>query len=403
MIKIIHFFKNNSKIKIICLLSAALLWGYVVSVQNSIAKFPGSIQVKAINALPGLVPVFDTKTVEIKVMTESGTLKTLTADSFTAYMDLSGYSSGTHEVPINVVTSIGGVKVVEKSPDTQIVSLEPVAVKNVGISKKIEGSAFDGFTVGSVSFSPETVSIKGAKSAIDNINEVVAIIRLDDQKESYEDNIILSVADVYQDRVEITPREIRASISLVRGANSKTVGIKPVLRGSPAENYYISNIIPIPSTVTVNGAVNPVSLTKSLETLPIDVTGLDKSVSKKVALILPEGVYIDREDELIEVQVEIELINQIRELSTSNFNLINAADISVLSYQPSEIKIKFIADPALLNLIKPSDFVVNLDFSTKKIKSGDSVIFEINKSNVDSPAGVRIIEISSSRVTIKIQ
>jgi len=87
----IKLLTKNLWIKLFCLLAAILLWVYVAAGQSAVGKFPGNIEIRAINVPSGLVAIFDNQSVEIKIMADSATWRKLSADSFTAYVDLTSY------------------------------------------------------------------------------------------------------------------------------------------------------------------------------------------------------------------------------------------------------------------------------------------------------------------------
>lgn len=404
MTKLKNLFTKNILIKIICLSAATFLWLYVALAQNNTAKLPGTIPIKAFNSRQSLIAVYDIKSVEIKITADSSNWKNLSADSFSAYVDLSGYSAGTFEVPVNVVSSVSGVQVIEKTPDKILVSLEPVTSKEVSISKKIEGSAADGMTVGSVIFSPTKVSIQGAKSAIENISEVIAPIQLNGESDDFERNVSLALPEnkAGQSIVNISPPETLAQISIIKGSGVKTVGVKVNVTGNPQSSYYISDIKVTPSVVDIAGLSGIVSETKYLETASVDVSNITAALTKEVQLSLPDGVYLSgKASTSVQVEIKLAEANGIQEISTSNFNLLNANGSSIITSTPAEIKIRFTTTASLAGVIRPDDFRISLDLSKKNPTPNGSCTFDVTKDMISAPAGVLILEIIPSSLLIR--
>lgn len=401
-----NLFVKNWGIKLICLLAASVLWIYVTTSQNSIAKFPGSIPIKVFNARSSLVPVFDIKAVDIKVMTESSNWKKLSADSFSAYIDLSGYSEGTYEVPVNVVSSISGVQIVQKTPDKILVSLEPVLTKEVVIERKIEGKAGEGLVAGSVIFSPEFVSIRGAKSLIESIDGVVATITLAGETQNFTKKVPLGFTDArFSDQgIEIDPSEAEATVSIIKGTDAKTVGIRANLMGNVKANYYLANITVTPSIIEITGSMSQTTDIKYIQTAPVDVTDLSAGLSQDVSLQLPDGISIvGSTSAKVHLQVDILPVETTRDFTVSNFKIANSADYVVLIFAPAEVKIKCSGANALLNSLKSSDFKINFDLTGKTRNDNKEILYSLSPTNIDAPVGVVVNEILPQNITIQTQ
>ena len=135
----INLFTNNLTAKIICLLLAFSFWTYVVSGEAKVDNFPGSLAIEVKNRPENLVVVKDVNEVEIRIMAERGVWQKLSSGSFEAYIDLSGLSQGTHDVAVNVRSSVDEVQIVEVKPAKILVSMEPVVHKTIEVKSKTEG------------------------------------------------------------------------------------------------------------------------------------------------------------------------------------------------------------------------------------------------------------------------
>jgi len=399
------YFTKNLAIKMVCLIAALILWVYVATAQNSVAKFPGSVKIKIFNTQANLVAVYDAKTVEIKVMTDSGNWRKLSADSFSAYVDLSSYGTGTYEVPVNVVSSIPGVQVVEKKPDKILVSIEPVLSKEVPIYKKVEGNAADGMTAGAINFDPDKVTIKGAKSVVDGIQEVSAKVILNGESASFTKMVSISIPGTNEENpaVEIMPPEVKAEVSIVKGANVKSVGIKPNIKGSPKTNYFISDIIVNPSVVDITGLTGVISDTKFLDTTTIDISDATDNIAKDVLLKLPSGVsLLDSSLSNVHVEIKISSIGIVRDIVTSNFKYLNNS-LDIASLNPGEITIKCSGSSSVLDNLSKSSISVNLNFANKTPNAFGEVYFDLTPADITAPSGVEILGVMTKNITARIR
>ena len=215
--RIFKNFSNNLSIKLFCFFAALFLWIIVAAGQSTVGKFPNSLKIKSINAAAGMVAIYDLKTVEVKIMAEPSVWKQLSTESFSAYVDLSGLSTGTHEVSVNVVSSVPGVQIVEKSPDRILISLEQIITKEVNINKRVEGSAAEGLVAGTIELNSEKVQARGAKSVIDNLTEASVIISLNGETEDFKKTVEIIALDESGEaigNIEFLPAEVTANVSV---------------------------------------------------------------------------------------------------------------------------------------------------------------------------------------------
>lgn len=397
----IKFFTHNLAIKIICLLAAGSLWVYVSANQNTVAKFPSSIPIKVINAPSGLVAVYDQKTVDLKIMAEPSVWRQLSNKSFSAYIDLSGATEGTFELPLNVVCSVPNVTIAEKTPSSIIVSLEPIITKDIAINKKIEGNAGEGLVAGNIDLTPDKVSAKGAKSLIDNLNEATVIISLNGETEDFSRNIPVVAIDekgeIISD-ISFNPEQVKAEVPIVRASNNKTVGIKVVISGVPKNGSYVSSIIATPSTVDITGPSSVLSSINYIETYGIDLSSIDATVTKDLSLNLPDGIALQAGLEN-SVKVQITLSNETvsREMTASVSFQNLASNLRVSSQNPSQIKVVVTGDISKVNDLATSDVVAQIDLSGK---SSGNYSINLTSSNINVPDGISVASITPSALII---
>jgi len=400
--RIIKLFNKNYTVRIVCVCSAAILWLYVSSGQNMIAKFPTKIPIKAINAPANLVPVFTQNSTEIKIMAAPSAWQKLSADSFSATVDLSTYHEGTFDVPVTITSSISGVAILSKDPDTILVSLEPVITKSVPIVKRVEGSAVDGMTVGSIGIADTTGEIKGPKSQIDSISEVIATVSLNGESNSFTRDLKLSIppaSNLIPDKIEITPKEVSAVISIIKGSNLKTVGVKASFAGELPSGLFLSDISLSPNMVELTGSRDILSNIKYVETQPIDLSQIKSDWKSQVSLQIPDGTALGSGNIKISVEIKVASLEKSRTISVSSFKFLNYNQDNISSIDTSEVFVTFNAGGANPDLYTSSDFAVNLDFSGRDVAS-KSVVFDLTPKNITAPDGVNILFVSPRQIRV---
>ncbi len=385
-------------------MAAVFLWIYVAAGQSTVGKFPSSLKIKAINVSSGLVPIYDTKTVNIKIMAEPSIWKKLSADSFSAYVDLSAYSAGTYEVPVIVVSSTPGVQIVEKDPSKIMISLEPISEKEVDINRKVEGNAAQGLVAGNISLTPNKVQIRGAKSVIDSITEATITIALNGETENFKK--VVPVA-AYDDRgeiingVEFTPADVNADVSVVKASNNRTVGIKVKTAGVPKTGYFVSNIAVSPSVVDITGPLTVLSEINYIETLVVDLGNLASDIEKDVNLSIPSGLALQTGSPgRVSVKVGVSPLDASKEflvpVSYKNLDL----EFKVTVSNPDQIKAVLAGTSEIISNLKLSDISLNLDL---KNKGAGVYSYDISTDNFNLPAGVSLVTALPSALSLTIE
>lgn len=386
-----------------CVIAASCLWVYIASGQSAVGKFPGSIKIKAINIPAGLTAIYDNTFVDIKIMAEPSVWKKLSADSFSAYIDLKAMSEGTYEVNVNVVSSESGVQIVEKTPDKIYVRIEPVVSKEVNIEKKIDGNAGEGLVAGNIEFSPEKAIVRGPKSYVNNLVSATALIHLNEESSDFEKKVTLFA---YNDEgqvikeVEFTPQEVSAKVSLIRASNNKSVGIKVNTKGTPMTGFYVSEISVVPDIIDITGPKNLTSPISYLETEPIDISDLSSDVEKDILLKIPDGVALQANSpQKIKVKAKLAKVETMREISASYLPK-NLVGYSVSSYSPSQAKVVVSGPLNSINALKSSDVSIILDFQGKSL--GNMVTFDLLPSIIKVPDGIDVVGVLPTIVNVSL-
>jgi len=397
---------KNLWAKLLCLLAAFLLWLWVASSQNTIAKFPGTLTIKASNTPANLVPIFDTDEVSVKILAEPSVWQQLSVETFTAEINLTGLTAGTHQVPVNVTSSISGVQIVDQNPSSILVTLEPLAIKTVKVSERIDGSAADGMVPGDIAFSPDTVQIKGAKSVVADINEVVATVTLSGQDADFTANINPHVLDEKGQQINditVSPDSVQAQVSVVKGSNTKTVGVKVQVNGVPADNYYISNITSTPGAIDISGVRSTVLATSYLSTQPIDVTGATSDITKDISLSVPSGLTIlNNNSTKIHVTISISPTETSKTFNLTNFK-VSSGNYKIVSTDPGSISVVCAGSLDQLNSLGDKDFTVLLDLTTNQPDSSGISNLVLSKTNIQVPAGITVVSISTPALKVRVQ
>jgi YbbR domain-containing protein len=397
-----NFFKNNTGPKILAIAIAAILWIYVSSSQSTAGKFPGSINLRSTNTPPGLIAIYDQSMVDVEIIASPADWKKLSADSFSATVDLNGLSEGTYQLEISVTCSIPDVKITKISPAKTFVSLERIITKSASININSEGAPADGLAVGEVVLNPETVEVSGASSVINNLTEATATLALSGESNDFEKSLRVFAKDESGNEIKnltFNPEHVNAQVDLIRASNSKTVGIKVMTTGTPKDGFYVSGVSVTPSTIDIAGSSAAISVVSTLETEKVDISGASSTIERSVALNLPNGVAISTGSGS-RVRITISFTeSEISKTIAVNIVAGNLDSGLRMTYSPTDIKAVLSGSTSAIAALGQSvDY--KLDLSGKPAGQYTQAL---STSNLVLPGGVTAISVVPSSVTITLE
>ena len=401
--KVLKIIFKNWPAKIVCFLFAIIIWIYVGIGQTKTANFPGGIPLQINNVSQGLVAITDTTRVTVKVVAEQNTWKKLSADSFNAYVDLNGLPEGTHEVKVNVTVSLANVQIVETDPAKILVSLEPRIEKEVPVVALISGKAGEGLVAGQWQSNPSKVNVSGARSVINSLLEATAKIQLDGQTSDFKTMTKLVGLDSQGKEISnliFTPSEVIVNISIVKASNVKTVGIKVVITGNPADGFWITKIETDPATVTVAASEQMITRVEYVETEPVNIFNLSKNKTVEVALKPAGGVAILDNISQVKVNIFVAKSQTTKEIE-AGFRWQGLADNFFVSLvEPTTVKVVVGGPQDSLASLTSGDISIIVDLSN--LSPGTHSV-DISRSNIAGPTGISVSSIVPSAIYVRLE
>jgi len=138
--------------------------------------------------------------------------------------------------------------------------------------------------------------------------------------------------------------------------------VKLDLAGAPAPGYLISNIIIEPQTITVTGNKDLLEKINFIKTAPIDVTGIKKSLTGEISVIMPKGVkLLDKENNNINVEVHVEKEAQKTITTYKNIEVENLTGDLIVEVDNVETTLVIKGPQNLLNQLTADDFKLFVD------------------------------------------
>jgi len=397
-------FLANWELKVLAVLSAIILWFFVVGTENMFYVFPQKIPVKAFNLADNLVVSNKLPEVSLRLKIDNReSVKNLTSDDFSAFVDLEGQKEGNVSVEVEVSSKSSDVAVVKVEPSQIDINIEKISEKEVPLDYKINGDVAEGFQVGEVRLSEENITVKGSQNVLDSIYKATLPINLDNNR----DDLHTSVSPVVYDsngeimnNISFNKESIDVDVIISLLKDQKILGVQPKLVGNPDDSVLIKSVNVDPSYIVATGDKQALKDLEFAITQDINLNGLKEDKVFTVSIVdLPEGVKV--EDDSIKVSITVKNYNSDSTVNrkTVNVPLLIKKFKSVQrgsKLDPPSITLTLEGSKEALAKVEDS-LKINLDISGVS-KSGGTV--NLNSYDLGLPSGVSVVSISPKVVTV---
>lgn len=288
---------RNWHLKLAALGLATILYtGFVYSGSFTDQLFPG-LPIEAINQPSGAYPLTQQLgTVDVQYRVAADAPERVTADSFAVTVDLAEYdmerSPELQSLPVRVTSLQQGVEVLGYQPTTVPVALDRLAERQVPVEVET-GELPEGLDISVPRTSHEEVTASGPQSQLGRVDRAVARVQIFasgiDVRQPQVPLVPVDIDGREVESVELNPATIQVEIDVRAVETSKTVPIRPVLDGNPADGFQISAVTVDPVVVTIFGAPGAVEEITEVTTEPLAIGGASADLELDATLDLPEG------------------------------------------------------------------------------------------------------------------
>ncbi|MFL5775760.1 MAG: YbbR-like domain-containing protein [Chloroflexota bacterium] len=295
MRRLLSIVTHNWPLKVAAVVLATMLYtGFVLS--QSVQEFPGPIPITPTNQPPSakLVEALPPVT-NIQYFSVSDPGARASTGSFRATVDLSDVdpASGPAFVPVKVESVDPRFQASQWEPREVRVTLDPIKRRNGIAVKVVPNPTPSGLDVREPVITPETVSVTGPASVVDQVVRVEAHVTIEPNGLDIDDDVDLIPVDAVGDRltpVDVDPTTAHVQIAVFKQTESRPLPVTPVVSGAPSSGYEIAGIAVDPQIVSVEGDADAIVGLAEAPTEPVSIAGATLSVEQEVALALPEGV-----------------------------------------------------------------------------------------------------------------
>lgn len=296
-------FSKNLALKIVSLVFAMLLWGYVLMSENpqrtkTISNVQLNVDGEAELIAKQLVLSGDKDygTVNVRVSTQLTSYADLSADDITASINLTGITeTGEHDVPITARTSTGTV--VSVTPDHIKITVDNLVSRSIPVEIELEGELNDGYWAGEAVTSRNTVEIEGPLEYVSLIDCAKGVLNVESATSSINKSVLLTLYDKDGNELDSNLFYTKLPSTTVRmeilPMKTVSIDVENAIQGKDnlPKNYEIIGYgVNGTGKVRIVGEKSVLDAIDSISIEYIDVSGVTENIVQDVALVVPEGV-----------------------------------------------------------------------------------------------------------------
>ena len=360
--------KSNKLNLIIALIVAIVLWAYVlVDVNQSSTETAKGVPITLLNeqtlAEDDLVILsMDYSKVNINYSCQRQTLGKIKDSDFIVTADVEGLKSGENKVKLSV-SGPDDVSIENISVQKITIMVDELISAEKPINPTLENQTDDENEPSIVQISDETVTVKGAKSLVENITSVRAALdagKVSDEMKSL--TVPLVPVDENGEEVEgVKLSKSNVSITAVM-LKKKTVSLDVPISG--VEHNTFERSFSVPKTITIKGREEVLSSIESISCKEIDLSDVYEDTKIKIKPILPSGVTAASESQNLYAKISVKGVETKTFTFTENDVVLSGIrEDATAVVENVKIKVTITAKPEEMSSITEDDFSLGADIS----------------------------------------
>ena len=284
-----------------------------------------------------------------------------------AILDLSGLSSGVHELDLQIQVDVRPVKIESVTPRTITCTLEQLATQTLPVELSMSGEAAIGYQVGEITIDPLKIAMAGAQSQVQKAQRARVSVNLSGLRENFDQIIPVEILDqngLPVDGITISPELVRVSMPVSQQGGYRDVAVKVIVTGRVASGYRLTDISVFPPIVTVFAGNTQLvnALPGVVETQPLDLQNAQEDINTRLALNLPEGISIVG-DQTVLIQAGISPIESSVTLAGERVEIIGLGSGLTAQVSPTTVDVIVSGPLPLLDTLTRQDVRVTVDLS----------------------------------------
>lgn len=344
----INKFKHNTRIKVIALISAMVLWMYVMLAidpqsKNLIEDVPVSItNTTELEDKGFIVYPENDLTADVYISGELSKVKNTTKSKIYVYGEIKEPLEGKNDMYLRSNVSEGVNSSLKNN--MIIVNLERVVKMDKVIKVNVNGEKKD--DISEIKLEKNKVKVTGPRSMVNKVKSIEADLNVENGKDNFTRNLKLTPVDESGEKVEdvvLSNYYVNADVEMFK---QKTVPIKFNLKEGTTEDIKSYNVSS--KEVVIKGKKEAVEAVDVIDTDIIDLKQLENANEINVTLTVPDGINTELDT--------ITVSKKKKDLTKDSFSF-NSSEIEIRNnteedaeraiINPTEIKVDVEYDSAL--------------------------------------------------------
>ena len=300
--------KKNFIPKLVSIILAVILWGYLTSSESGDVKFKVPLAYKNLDQTL-TVSRLSNKYVMVRVTGRKDDLKNVNSKNIKVFIDLSSARVGEFSsFKIQVErTDIPEELEINVNPDEVKLFVEKKIFRNIMIKPRHSGDPDKGYILGRIKVHPEYVRISGSASLIAGIDGIsTEYIFLNDRNATFKTPVKLE--KINEDEIDYSISEVEVTVPLIPFSDTASVEL-PVLVKNRVKGFVYDTVtdkVSVNVILTQNRSVESLELTAYIDASEIPVMSNDIAVNgryeKEAVVHIKNGV--SDEDGVLSVMPE---------------------------------------------------------------------------------------------------
>ena len=361
---------NNLRLLLWALALALAVWVAAVtsSDPDQVRVYPTPVNIQIVGQASGLMITGDVPhQVQITLRAPRSVWDQLVArpNSVRAVLDLSGLKQGKHQLNLQIQVDERPVRILQVSPDSIPVTLEPLVTQSFPLDVDITGQPAVGYQAGNPTVDVEQAVVTGAQSLVSRVKRISVSVNLGGAREG----ISLSVSIIAYDAtnqvvndVNLQPQTAHITLPISQQSGYRDMAVKVVVHGQVANGYRLDNISVFPPVVTVYSSDPALvsALPGVVETQPLNLQNMSNNISTQLGLNLPSNVSVIG-DPNVSIQADISAIESSLTLSGENVEVIGLPSDMSAQISPATVDVIISGPLPLLDTLTHQDVLITVD------------------------------------------
>jgi len=281
---------RNLEWKLTALMLAIGVWAYV-TVNERVGEKTFRIPIEITSQPSQLALVTSPGQATVVLKGDKGDLEAA-AGQVRADVILKSVQPGTVKVQVNPRFP-SELELVQVRPQQIGLKFEKVVKKTLPITPLLKGEPSPGYTIGTPQVTPGYGRIFGAQSAVARVARLLVGVDIASGLLGLPQSGLVYPVEASGRQakgVSLTPQTAVVTLPVTSNIASKTLPIFPALEGEPAAGWQVKSVAVEPALVTAAGDAGVIRDLTGLSTVPLSLQNASSTFSRKINLIIPQGV-----------------------------------------------------------------------------------------------------------------